>query len=496
MHIGVVLLAMGFIWVYIEQGSYSFESIGLFFKTYPGSWLFFIFLAGFGIKAGFIPLHSWLPHAHPAAPAHISGIMSGVMVKLGIYGILRTISLVSNNFSSLGEVILIVSVLTGIYGISNAAVHRDIKKMLAYCTVENIGIIGIGIGLGLIGQDEGNILLVALGYGGALLHVLNHSLYKSLLFYTAGSVYQQTHTRDMEKLGGLIKHMPHTALVYLLGALAICGLPPLNGFISEFFLYSGLIEGIRHSGFYHIILITLALAGLAIVGGMALLAFTKNFGILFLGQQRTDSHADYTEVKPVRRVPYYMILLIMVSIGLFPAIFITKALTVVTVTFNLPFNWNSELLAPSVKLMSNIGICSAFFIGLICSVSAVRFFITRKKQKNISATWGCGYVAPKVSMQYTGKSFIKPFAKIPGGLIPEIKKYEALEVQEIFPEKRKFFSHFADFFENKIIIKITKPLLAALNVFQFVQNGRIQFYLLYGLVFIVIVLVGTFFNFI
>jgi len=269
MHISVVFLTIGFVWLYFQTGSFSFDSFTAYFGTNSNIWLFLIFFAGFGLKAGFIPFHSWLPHAHPAAPSHISGVMSGVIVKLGIYGIFRVASYLKSDYLVLGEIVIILSVLTGLYGIINAAVHRDFKKMLAYCTIENIGIIGIGIGIGLIGLGNNVPVLYYLGFGGALLHVLNHSLFKSLLFYSAGSVYQQTHTRDMEKLGGLIKSMPRTAVIFLIGAIAIGGIPPFNGFISEFLIYSGLIEGLKLQNMDQIIIMVLTFAGLSIIGGLS-----------------------------------------------------------------------------------------------------------------------------------------------------------------------------------------------------------------------------------
>ena len=213
MHLSVVLLTVAFIWVYFKTGTFDFKGISIFFGSNVNIWLFLLFFAGFGLKAGFIGLHTWLPQAHPAAPSHISGVMSGVIVKMGIYGIFRIITCLKADYVLLGEIIITISLLTGLFGIMNAAVHRDFKKMLAYCTIENIGIIGIGIGLGLIGIGTRQSLLSFLGFGGALLHVLNHSLFKSLLFFSAGSVYRQTHTRDMDKLGGLIKTMPRSAFI-------------------------------------------------------------------------------------------------------------------------------------------------------------------------------------------------------------------------------------------------------------------------------------------
>ena len=286
MHLSVVFLTVAFIWVYFKTGTFDFQGIGLFFNSNANIWLFLIFFAGFGLKAGFIGLHTWLPQAHPAAPSHISGVMSGVIVKMGIYGIFRIIAGLKTDYLILGEIVLILSLLTGLFGIMNAAVHRDFKKMLAYCTIENIGIIGVGIGLGLIGIGKGQSMLCFLGFGGALLHVLNHSLFKSLLFFSAGSVYRQTHTRDMDKLGGLIGKMPKTAGLFLTGAIAIGGIPPLNGFISEFLIYCGILTGINSSGIAQITLMIIAFAGMSIIGGISLLTFTKTFGTLFLGTPR------------------------------------------------------------------------------------------------------------------------------------------------------------------------------------------------------------------
>lgn len=282
MHIGALFLITGFIWVYYQEGSFQFQAIEKFFLSHSNLWLFLLFFVGFGIKAGFVPLHSWLPEAHPAAPSHISGVMSGVIVKMGIYGIFRIVFVLKHDFTLLGEILIIVSIFTGLYGILNGAVHRDIKKMLAYCTIENIGIIGMGIGLGLLGIGSKNNLLIILGFTGALLHTLNHSLFKSLLFFAAGSVYQQTHTRDMEKLGGLIRNMPQSAILFLVGAIAIGGLPPFNGFVSEFLLYSGILVGIRSIGISYITLMIFSLAGLALIGGSLCLHLQKTLELYFL----------------------------------------------------------------------------------------------------------------------------------------------------------------------------------------------------------------------
>jgi formate hydrogenlyase subunit 3/multisubunit Na+/H+ antiporter MnhD subunit len=190
--------------------------------------LFMCFFTGFAIKAGFVPFHTWLPYAHPVAPAHVSGMMSGVMIKLGIFGILRMLLLMNQNYLIIGYFILIISIISGIYGVILAIVQHNLKKLLAYHSIENIGIIGIGIGIGAIGVGEKNAYLAFAGFAGALLHTLNHSLFKSLLFYGSGTIYQAIHTLNIDSMGGLIKKMPKTAITFLIGALAICGLPPFK----------------------------------------------------------------------------------------------------------------------------------------------------------------------------------------------------------------------------------------------------------------------------
>jgi hydrogenase-4 component B len=496
MHIGVLFLAAAFIWVYYAEGSFEFSAIEKFFSSNPNLWLFILFFVGFGIKAGFIPLHSWLPQAHPAAPSHISGVMSGVIVKLGIYGIFRMIFFLKQDYTLIGEIIITLSVLTGLYGILNSSVHRDFKKMLAYCTIENIGIIGIGLGIGLMGIGTGNAVMIILGFGGALLHTLNHSLFKSLLFFTAGSVYQQTHTRDMEKLGGLIRTMPQTAMLFLAGAMAIGGLPPFNGFVSEFLIYSGILLGIKSISILYISLMIFTLAGLALIGGISMLTFTKSFGTIFLGNPRTHLHQQPREVSLGMRLPQYFILFIMLSIGLFPQ-FYFSIVNEIVLQF-IPAASAASNLIPSSFLnsISSIGKFSMLFILLLLVIYAVRKSVSRTRQISTNTTWGCGYAAPNARMQYTGKSFSKSLGKLLNFIILEKKKYKEISAGEIFPAERKHSSHYNDFFVTRIFNGIVDRLLYSMNYFQFIQNGKIQMYILYGIFFIVVVFLGTLFKFI
>lgn len=494
MHISVAFLTIGFIWVYFQTGSLSFDAFHTYFGSNANLWLFLVFFVGFGIKAGFIPMHTWLPHAHPAAPSHVSGVMSGVIVKLGIYGIFRIITFLKADFLLLGEIVITISVLTGIYGILNAAVNRDFKRLLAYCTIENIGIIGIGIGLGLIGMANGAPALFYLGFGGALLHVLNHSLFKSLLFYSAGSVYQQTHTRDMDKLGGLIRYMPKTAVLFLIGAIAIGGLPPLNGFVSEFMLYSGILQGLKADSLSQISLLVLTLAGLSIIGGISVLTFTKTFGTIFLGSEREQPVHNPREVSNIMLLPQYLIVLAMLSIAFFPQFYLN---TIQNLLATMGGNFAlSGLPNPTgyAESMLNINRYFILFAGVVLVFWLLRSLAAKSRPRQVRPTWGCSYVAPNSRMQYTGKSFSKSLGKMFNFMLIEEKKYKELKDGEIFPKKRKYASHYLDFFEHRMINFLTQQLVYGANYFKFIQNGRIQSYVWYGIVFMLSVFMLTIFN--
>ncbi|MFA5418504.1 MAG: proton-conducting transporter membrane subunit [Bacteroidales bacterium] len=498
MHISIVFLTIGFLWVYLETGSFGFDAFQTFFASNNNLWLFIIFFVGFGLKAGFIPLHSWLPHAHPAAPSHISGVMSGVIVKLGIYGLIRVILYVQSDFNLMGEMIISISILTGLYGILNAAVHRDFKKMLAYCTIENIGIIGIGIGLGMIGLGSHSPILYYLGFGGALLHVLNHSLFKSLLFFAAGSVYQQTHTRDMERLGGLIKSMPQTAIIFLIGAIAIAGIPPFNGFVSEFVIYSGLIEGLKSDNINLISLLILSFAGLSLMGGLSILTFTKSFGTLFLGNERETLPHQPHEVTRIMLLPQYLIIAVMLSVAFVPQWYLAIVGNLLSgmalVSHPIVQGFDVSTLAGYSTTLSQISLYSLLFIAVIGLFWMIRQFAQKSKSIVMGNTWGCAYIAPNNRMQYTGKSYSKPLVKRFSFMLIEKKRYPEIIAGEIFPQTRKYSSHYLDFIEHYIIDNAIRLLLTIVNYFKFIQNGRVQSYVMYGIVFILTIFVLTLLN--
>jgi formate hydrogenlyase subunit 3/multisubunit Na+/H+ antiporter MnhD subunit len=494
MHLSVAFLTVAFIWVYFKTGTFDFKGINAFFGSDVNIWLFLLFLLGFGLKAGFLGLHTWLPQAHPAAPSHISGVMSGVIVKMGIYGIFRIITYLQADYILLGNILITISLLTGLFGIMNAAVHRDFKKMLAFCTIENIGIIGIGTGLGLIGIGTGQGILSFLGFGGALMHVLNHSLFKSLLFFSAGSVYRQTHTRDMDKLGGIIKNMPKSALIFLIGAIAIGGIPPLNGFISEFLIYCGILNGINSPGISQITLMITAFAGMSLIGGISLLTFTKTFGTIFLGTSRQKLKHEPAEVSLLMLFPQYLIISAMLIVAFFPGYFIGLAGTILNSHTFPGINFKMTDINGYISVMKNISMASAILMAIIALIFGLRWIITRAAEKKLSPTWGCGYPVPNERMQYTGKSFSKSFGKLFNFIMIEKKGYSEIQKDETFPEERKYRSFYLDIFEAKIIDPALKLLTQFIDLFQFIQNGKIQAYVIYGIVFILTIFIGTILN--
>ena len=318
MHVGFALLLIGFVRLDSVCGSADFALLGEYFRTQPALPLFVVFLAGFGMKAGMFPMHVWLPEAHPAAPSHVSALMSGVMIKTGVYGILRVTAQIADlpTLRTAGLILLVAGIVTGLWGVILAAAQNDVKRLLAYSSIENIGIVLIGLGIAALGKSSGNQLAAICGLSGALLHTLNHSLFKSLLFFGAGNILSQTHTTSLDALGGLGRHMPVTGLLFLAGTTAICALPPLNGFVSELLIYLGMLDGIASGS--DVLASAAGLAALALIGGVVILAFTKLYGTVFLGAPRTHEVAEASEVDNFRIAAMALPLAGILFIGLFP----------------------------------------------------------------------------------------------------------------------------------------------------------------------------------
>ena len=492
MHIGFVFIMAGFIYAYVQTGAaFSFDGLSVYFEEHHPLPLFLLFFVGFGIKAGFIPFHTWLPHAHPAAPSHISGIMSGVIIKMGIYGILRVLTYIHTDLLDIGIFILVVSVVTGLLGVMYAIVQHDLKKLLAYSSIENIGIIGIGIGIGLIGVAKDLPILAVLGFAGGILHVLNHSLFKSLLFYSAGSVYMRTHTRHLEHLGGLIKKMPKTAFLFLLGALAICGLPPFNGFISEFLIYSGLFKGLQTPSLQTNFIILGTAIGLTLIGGLALFCFTKVFSIVFLGTPRSGAPEKAKEVDGSMILPKILAGIMIVAIGVYPVFFVKMVGNVVGLYVR-----DISLIMQDTSYMSKISCSSLVFILLI----AILWFIRRAQQKRVriehGPTWGCAYSGANPAVhQYTATSFANNYRELaPPFIIKANKHFESLKEEEIFPRPRSFKTKTGDMIEENMVEKPIRKIIKWMEKAAIFQTGNLQHYIMYAFMFMGLIFWLTIFN--
>jgi NADH:ubiquinone oxidoreductase subunit 5 (subunit L)/multisubunit Na+/H+ antiporter MnhA subunit len=296
----------------------------------------------------------------------------------------------------------------------------------------------------------------------------------------------------MEKLGGLIRVMPQTCTLFLVGGMAIGGLPPFNGFVSEFILYSGILVAIRSVGISHITLMLTSLASLAFIGSLSMLTFTKGFGTIFLGSPRTQLQHAPREVGIIMRLPQYLILIGMLSIGLFPQLYFSIIQKIVKSSASITITKDLALPASLTSELSGIGKFSLILLVLPVLIYLVRKGLTRKVSSKAEPTWGCGYQVPSEKMQYTGKSFSKSLGKLLNFIVLEKKKYKEIQANEIFPAARRHSSHYNDFFETKIFNGIIGRLLYSLNYFQFIQNGKIQAYILYGIFFIMLIFLGTF----
>lgn len=490
MHISVIFIIIGFILLSIKSGSFDFNSFKAVLASNQvfANGVFICLFVGFGIKAGFVPFHNWLPKAHPAAPSHVSGIMSGVMIKTGIYGILRILTLISLPTECISYFALTISVITALFGILYATAQRDIKKLLAYSSIENIGIIGIGISIGMLGLTYHNSLVALLGFSGGLLHILNHSIFKQILFFCAGSVYKQSHIKNMEQLGGLAKKMPYTATLFLIGSLAICALPPFNGFISEFLIYIALLKGFAINNIYTLILLTISIASLALVGSIALLCFTKVFSITFLGLPRSEkAEAVKEDVSFIMILPLILLAVFVFLIGLFPQYAIKIVLN--PAIFILKNNQILNQISMPLHLMNIISLCSFGFIALILVIFGIRQLSFKNKKIDIQNTWSCGYQAINNRMQYTGSSYVSPFLAMLKPFF--IKHFDIKKPKELFPKEAHFNLNIEDIEEFYIINPLIKADERFLALFQWIQGGNTQQYILYGLIFLVLALIGT-----
>ena len=493
-HIGAVGILLSFGVMAGNTGDYTFDAM----RTFPpeGIWptvAFLLALFGFGAKAGLLPLHVWLPEAHPAAPSPVSAIMSGVMLKTAIYGLLRvSFDLLHAQLWWWGALLLVLGLATALFGVIFATVQTDMKRLLAYSSIENIGLIVVGFGLTLIFKSFMLPHLAALALTATLYHCLNHAFFKSLLFLSTGSVLHATHERNLGKLGGLIHRMPWVAWLALIGVLASAGLPPLNGFVSEWLLLqsflftSGLPQG------YLNMLLPVVAGAVALIAALAGYAMVKFFGIVFLGQPREDSLAHAQDASRLERIGLLWLGVGCVLLGLLPNVVISLLDPVTRLLVNSGLSGAASnhgwwLLAPITEDRASYS--AAVFLGSILVFVPLVFWFVRRfyhgRMQRVDA-WDCGFPLQTSRMQDSAEGFGQPIRRI---FSPFFKRTR--EHPSPFDAQPRYFSRVEDPFWYWLYLPIARLVEHGTRLIAFLQQGRIAIYLLYSFITLLTLLVMT-----
>ncbi|WP_459815374.1 proton-conducting transporter transmembrane domain-containing protein [Geotalea toluenoxydans] len=488
-HVGTLALFVMFIILRLMTGSFAFPLSATLSPLGPGAAvIFFTALFGFGMKAGIMPLHIWLPAAHANGPSHVSAMMSGVMLKMGIYGIIRILSMFSPVPLWWGVVILGAGIISGLAGVISAIGQHDLKRLLAYSSIENIGIITMALGTALIGISVGNVALVMMGMGGCLLHVLNHSLFKSLLFLGSGAVIHAAGTRELSRMGGLARQMPRTALLFFIGCVAICGLPPLNGFISEYLLYLGFFSGINGTDIPVFASMGLAIFSLALIGSLALACFVRLCGIAFLGHNRSPDRAEIHDAPLTMLIPMALLAACCLGIGLLPL----SAVNLVKVPVLAIFP--SVLAAGTdVSSLAPLGLLEACGLILALVMIALAALYLRRLKMNPpvpSSTWGCGYLQPSARIQYSATSFAEMLVHFFRGILQPT--YATPKISGFLPAASRFSSRIPETVLERLLLPFVRLAGLVFSFMRRLQHGEPNLYVFYIFVTLVMLLAWSY----
>ena len=460
-HIGLMFLVAAVMILYTHSGSWDLVGFGDWLRRNPGSErnaVFLLLVTSFGLKSAFFPFHSWLPRAHAAAPAHVSALMSGVIHKAGLYALVRFIWLMGTPDEWMGWFLIAFSACSAVVGALYTVGQRDLKRLLGYSSTENVGIAGIGFGIGCLGLSWNNPVLVAIGFAGGLMHVLNHAFFKCQLFYAAGAVYQATHTVDVERLGGLSRFMPYTALSFLVGGIAISGLPPFNGFTGEFVIYSGLFSAQKIPVAAQAALVA-AGALLAFVGAVSALSMTRAFGVVFLGTARDTSVAPVREVSRWMLLPMGLHAIGVLVLGVFPVLgfLMVQGPTAIALA-GLPQPvvpvGPVDVLANLAHTLSRVGVTAAGLLVLVLLLVGLGALVTRARTVARSATWGCGYGRPNPRMQMTADGFSAEFGNRFDGVMVQLRRQKT--PQGYFPSDAWLITDCVDAVERRLFSVINQ----------------------------------------
>ncbi len=497
-HIGTAFIAASFWLLAGHAGSFAFADFHLQAATLPPALknaIFWTVLIGFGTKAGIIPLHIWLPEAHPQAPSHVSALMSGVMIKTAVYALIRFfLSFVGEVPLWWGVVILSLAIISAVLGILYALMERDLKRLLAFSSIENIGIILLGFGMTLIFVATDKPAYASFALIATLFHVLNHASFKGLLFLGAGAVLSKTHTGNAEELGGLIKRMPWTAVCFLTGAVAISALPPLNGFVSKWMIFCSLLSAHQSQELAVRFFTPILAALLGFAGALAATCFVKAFGICFLGEPRSEQARHAVEVSP--SMQWAMGLLAGSCLGFaLLAPWIVSILqkvsgTLIEADTPIPnFTFNGLFIT-----LADFGQISPLVFGWMLSgaililFAALAIFANRKVM--LAPSWACGLPGLTARMQYTATGYSKPIRRIFSFLYQPTRQVELEdEGHEILRTAQRFESKTTHVFDEWIYRPLAKCMLFVSKKAKLMQTGHIQLYLSYIFITLIVLLV-------
>jgi hydrogenase-4 component B len=504
-HLGTAFLTAAFLVLFIAAGGGSldfaaFRAAAAHLSGTNRTVIFLLALVGFGTKAGVIPLHIWLPRAHPAAPSYVSALMSGVMIKTAIYGLVR----VGWEFAGpgpawWGALVLALGIISAALGVLYALLEHDMKRLLAYSSVENIGIILIGVGTAFMLMALGHPIAAALALVAGFYHLLNHAIFKSLLFLGAGAVHHATHTRSMEKLGGLIRRMPWTAATFLVGAAAIAAILPFNGFVSEWLTLQSLLQiGVTEGGALPAAAVGIAVGALALAAGLAVFTFIKAFGVTFLGVPRSDHATDAREVRVTMRLGMAFLAICCLVLGLVPAIALRLLRPVTTALTGVVAEPHFRVL-PDVHhnpAQAQHGTYAPLAIlALLVLAGGLVFLLARalggRVRRRIAPPWVCG-ARLEPGMQYTAAGLTKAVRIIFRSVVRPVRAVEITYAQEpYFVATVGYEGSVQPIYERYLYRPSVRVLIRAAEQVRHLQNGRLRRYLAYQFAVLVIVLLLT-----
>ena len=500
-HLGTAFILLSFLIFFQQAGSFSFDAFRDPEQPFPQglrTLAFLTALVGFGTKAGIVPLHVWLPYAHPAAPSHVSALLSGVMIKTAIYALIRVyFDFLGGEFPWWwGFVILTIGAVSALLGVMYALMEHDLKSLLAFHSVENIGIILLGIGAGMIFQTYGLKEFAALGLLAGLYHTINHAMFKALLFLGAGSLLYATHTRNMEEYGGLLRRMPWTGFFFLIGAVSIVALPPTNGFVSEWLVFQSLFLSFHLPDLFLKLMLPIAAAVLALTGALALACFAKAFGISFLALPRSSHARHAAEVPLTMRIGMGALAGMCVVLGLGPMLVVplldrvAAPLTGVSISGKV-LALDGWALAPGNVEFSSISTpaLSVMLIGFAGLGLLLAVVLGGRLKRRYYKTWGCGLnLTPR--MEYTATGFVQPIKRVFSTLYrPTVKlETEFLEESRYFAKRRRFEFHIEPIFQTYLYDPVVRFFEAMADRLRIIQAGSLHLYLTYIFVTLVVLL--------